>query len=135
MRNKCAAGKEIDVSQNKRFELRHIIGGKHKLRILWDLKHGALRFGAIRKKLNLEALDAKQVAPRVLSRELKSLSELGLVHRRAYNEIPPRVEYSLTRLGQSWLPVISKMLALGARSRTRVGLSNVTRPIEELRYE
>lgn len=110
---------DIEISKDGCFALRRIIGGKYRLRILWHLKHGALRFGTLRKRLNLQVAEAKEIAPRVLSRELKSMVELGLVRRKAYNEIPPKVEYSLTPLGQSWLPLISEMLALGERSRTR----------------
>jgi len=97
------------------YGLPEIIRGKYKLRILWDLQQGARRFGEIRKRLNLGVTDPKEVAPRVLSRELRSLAELGLVHRRAYEAIPPRVEYRLTPLGRSLLPVISKILEWGTR--------------------
>ena len=92
-----------------------IIRAKYKLRIVWDLQHGSRRFGEIRKRLSLEAAETKEVAPRVLSRELKSLVELGLLHRRVYEVIPPRVEYRLTALGRSLLPVISKILEWGTR--------------------
>jgi len=84
--------------------------GKHRLRILWDLRHGPKRFGELRRKLGSGGLYATKVAPRVLSRELKSLVELGLIHRKAYNVIPPRVEYRLTSLGRTVLPVISVIL-------------------------
>jgi len=92
-----------------------IIRAKHKLRILWDLKHGPSRFGEIRRQLCPGGADTKPVAARVLSRELKSLLELGLIHRKAYTEIPPRVEYRLTALGRSLLPVIAKILDWGTK--------------------
>lgn len=95
--------------------LQEIIGGKHKLKIVWDLQNGSRRFGEIRKRLSLGAPNAKEVAPRVLSRELKALTALGLIHRKAYNLIPPRVEYRLTSLGQSLLPVIASILEWGKR--------------------
>jgi len=100
-----------------------IIRAKYKLRILWDLRHGSRRFGEIRKGLSLGTADAKEVAPRVLSRELKCLVELGLLHRKPYEVVPPRVEYRLTALGRSFLPVISKILEWATRhpSRGRVG--------------
>ncbi len=99
-----------------------IIRAKHKLRILWDLKHGTSRFGEIRRRLSLGEADTRLVAARVLSRELKSLVELGLIRRKAYSEIPPRVEYRLTALGRSLLPVIAKILDWGTKhpSCTRV---------------
>ena len=84
--------------------------GKHILRIIWDLRHEARRFGEIRKSLSSTGGQTKALAPRVLSRELKSLADLGLIHRRAYNVIPPKVEYRLTALGRTLLPVISVLL-------------------------
>ncbi len=92
-----------------------IVRAKHKLRILWDLKHGTSRFGEIRRRLSLGEADAKRFAARVLSRELKSLVESGLIQRKAYSEIPPRVEYRLTALGRSLLPVIAKILDWGTK--------------------
>lgn len=92
-----------------------IIRAKHKLRILWDLQQGATRFGEIRRRLTLGEGGTKLVAARVLSRELRSLAKLGLVNRKAYTEIPPRVEYRLTPLGRSLLPVIAKILDWGSR--------------------
>jgi DNA-binding HxlR family transcriptional regulator/tetratricopeptide (TPR) repeat protein len=103
-----------------------IIRAKHKLRILWDLQHGSSRFGEIRRRLHLEGADTKLVAARVLSRELKSLVELRFVHRKAYNEIPPRVEYRLTSLGRSLLPVIAKILDWGTRHPTSSSVARIT---------
>ena len=87
-----------------------IIRGKYKLRILWNLQDGALRFGILRKKLGNGSAGTKEVAPRVLGRELKSMVELGLIHRRAYNVIPPKVEYRLAASGRALIPVISIFL-------------------------
>jgi len=95
--------------------LPEIIRSKYKLKILWDLQHGSRRFGEIRKGLSRGAAEAKEVAPRVLSRELKCLVELGLLHRKAYEVVPPKVEYRLTALGRSLLPVISKIVEWGTR--------------------
>jgi len=99
--------------------LPEIIRSKHKLRILWDLQSGSRRFGEIRKGLSVGGIYPKEVAARVLSRELKSLVELGLVHRRAYNVIPPRVEYRLTPLGRSLLRATSKIVEWGTRHPLR----------------
>jgi len=60
-------------------------------------------------------MNHKEIAPRVLSRELRSLTSLGLVHRRPYNVVPPRVEYRLTALGRTLLPVIADLLEWGKR--------------------
>ena len=92
-----------------------IIRGKHKLRILWGLQYGPSRFGEIRRRLSSGAANRKPVASRVLSRELRSLVDLGLVNRKAYNEIPLKVEYRLTTLGRSLLPVIEKIVDWGTK--------------------
>lgn len=92
-----------------------IIHGKYKLRIIWYLQDGPVRFGELRKELAKGSAATKEIAPRVLSRELKSLADLGLIQRRAYDVVPPRVEYQLTTLGRTVLPVISKILEWGTR--------------------
>lgn len=101
------------------YGLQEIIRGKYKLRILWNLQHGTLRFGALRKQLAKGCVGTKEIAPRVLSRELKSLVDLGLIQRRAYNVVPPKVEYRLTALGRSVLPVISMILEWGTKHLLR----------------
>lgn len=92
-----------------------MISGKYKLRIVWDLKDGPLRYGEIRSGL-LSGTDAtREIAPRVLSRELKALTETGLIDRKDYGVVPPKVEYSLTRKGRSFVPVISAIREWGTR--------------------
>ena len=91
------------------------ISGKYKLRIIWDLKDGPRRYGEIRSGL-LRGLDGtSEIAPRVLSRELKALTEQGLIDRRDYGVVPPKVEYRLTRKGRSFVPVIAAIRDWGAR--------------------
>ena len=92
-----------------------MISGKYKLRILWDLKDGALRYSEIRTGLLRGATGTKEIAPRVLSRELKALSETGLIDRKDFGTVPPKVEYRLTRKGQSFIPVIDAIRQWGRR--------------------
>jgi len=91
-----------------------MISGKYKLRIVWDLQDGPKRYGEIRSGL-LRGASGAEIAPRVLSRELKALTESGLIERRDYGVVPPRVEYRLTRKGRSFVPVISAIRNWGAR--------------------
>jgi DNA-binding HxlR family transcriptional regulator len=56
-----------------------------------------------------------EIAPRVLSRELKALTGFGLIDRKDYGVVPPRVEYRLTRKGKSFVPVISAIRNWGTR--------------------
>jgi DNA-binding HxlR family transcriptional regulator len=92
-----------------------LISGKYKLRIVWDLKDGPRRYGEIRTGLLRGVQGSAEVAPRVLSRELKALTEAGLVDRRDYGVVPPKVEYRLTRKGKSFVPVIAAIKNWGAR--------------------
>ena len=85
------------------------ISGKYKLRILWDLRNGPLRYGEIKKSLSAGIPSSKEIAPRVLSRELKTLTNLGWIKRKEYAVVPPKVEYRLTNIGQSLLPLISDL--------------------------
>ena len=56
-----------------------------------------------------------EIAPRVLSRELKALTESGLIDRKDYGVVPPKVEYRLTRKGKSFVPVIAAIRDWGHR--------------------
>jgi DNA-binding HxlR family transcriptional regulator len=86
-----------------------VISGKYKLRIVWDLRDGPLRYSEIRSGLLRGAAGTAEIAPRVLSRELKALTGSGLIERKDYGVVPPKVEYRLTRMGQSFVPVIGAM--------------------------
>jgi DNA-binding HxlR family transcriptional regulator len=91
-----------------------MVSGKYKLRIVWDLKDGPLRYSEIRSGLLRGAGSTLEIAPRVLSRELKALTEIGLLDRKDYGVVPPKVEYRLTAKGESFVPVIAAIRAWGA---------------------
>ena len=78
-----------------------LIGSKWKLLILRDLLTGTKRFGQLKKSL-------PDISQKVLTESLKSMVDDGIVERVAYSEVP-RVEYSLTDLGESMRPVIFVM--------------------------
>ena len=99
-----------------------MIGGKYKLRIIWDLQDGPRRYGEIRSGLLRGASGSAQIAPRVLSRELKALTETGLIDRRDYGVVPPKVEYRLTRKGKSFVPVIAAIRNWGTRHLTQASM-------------
>lgn len=92
-----------------------LISGKYKLRIVWDLQDGPRRYSQIRSGLLRGAEGTREIAPRVLSRELKALTQSGLIDRKDYGVVPPKVEYRLTRKGKSFVPVIAAIRAWGAR--------------------
>lgn len=79
-----------------------LIGDKWKVLILRDLMPGTKRFGELKKSIG-------GVSQKVLTAQLRAMEESGLVIRTVYPEVPPRVEYSLTELGQSLKPVLDSM--------------------------
>ena len=84
-----------------------LIGGKYKALILWHLSGGTLRFSQLKK--SIESATAK-----MLTQQLRELEAQDLVHREIFPVIPPRVEYSLTDLGRSLLPILVAMRDWGA---------------------
>lgn len=77
-----------------------IIGGKWKMPILWRLSLKSVwRYGELKRDLGT-------VSHKMLSQQLKELEESGLIHRKLYPVVPPRVEYSLTEKGKLTLPAI-----------------------------
>ena len=92
-----------------------LISGKYKLRIVWDLKDGPRRYGEIRAGLLRGMNGSAEIAPRVLSRELKALTGSGLIERKDFGVVPPKVEYRLTRKGKSFVPVIAVIRDWGHR--------------------
>jgi DNA-binding HxlR family transcriptional regulator len=92
-----------------------MISGKYKLRIVWDLQDGPKRYGEIRTGLLRGGDGSSEITPRVLSRELKALTASGLIDRRDYGVVPPKVEYRLTRKGKSFVPVIAAIRDWGTR--------------------
>jgi DNA-binding HxlR family transcriptional regulator len=92
-----------------------MISGKYKIRILWDLKDGPRRYGEIRAGLLRGAAGTAEIAPRVLSRELKALTAAGLIARKDFGLVPPKVEYRLTTIGRSFTPIIASIREWGER--------------------
>ncbi len=84
-----------------------LIGGKYKALILWHLSDGKLRFSQLRQRIS-------SATPKMLTQQLRELENDRLIHRQAYAEVPPRVEYSLTALGESVLPILVAMRDWGA---------------------
>lgn len=83
------------------------IGGKWKTVILWHLgTDGTLRYNELRRLL-------PGVAHKVLSQQLKELEEDGFINRTQYDTIPPKVEYSMTELGMTLMPILKQMHVWG----------------------
>lgn len=84
-----------------------LIGGKYKALILWHLSNGKLRFSELRKAV-------KDATPKMLTQQLRELEGQMLIHREVFPVIPPKVEYSLTDLGHSLMPILVAMRDWGA---------------------
>ena len=84
----------------------NLIGNKWKLLIIRDLLGGTKRFGELRKSLT-------GISQRVLTENLRDLEKDGLVNRKVYAEVPPKVEYSLNETGLSLSPIINAMAEWG----------------------
>ncbi|MFB9888064.1 winged helix-turn-helix transcriptional regulator [Balneatrix alpica] len=76
-----------------------LFGGKGKGMILYHLMSGTLRFNELKRRLGA-------ITQRMLTKQLRELEQVGLVHREVYPEVPPKVEYSLTAMGQSLGPIL-----------------------------
>ena len=83
-----------------------LISDKWKVLILRDLMPGTKRFGELRKSIG-------HVTQKVLTSQLRQMEESGLVSRKVYAEVPPRVEYTLTELGYSLKPILDAMWVWG----------------------
>ena len=103
-----------------------LIGSKWKLLILRNLLARPWRFNELKK-------DLEGISQKVLTDSLRSMEEDGLVTRTVYPEVPPRVEYSLSPLGESMRPIIQAMEQWGAqykasKAREQQGLSAEKEP-------
>ncbi len=84
-----------------------LIGGKYKALILWHLSAGTLRFNQLQKLIT-------SATPRMLTLQLRELESQNLISRKVYAEVPPKVEYSMTDLGRSLMPILTAMRDWGA---------------------
>lgn len=91
-----------------------LISNRWKVLILRELFLGTRRFGELKKALN-------GISQKVLTENLKDMAEQGLISRHVYAEVPPRVEYSLTPLGESLRPVLRAMFDWGVAYKQQSG--------------
>ena len=83
-----------------------LISDKWKVLILRDLMNGTMRFGELKRSIG-------HVTQKVLTAQLRQMEESGLLIRKVYAEVPPRVEYTLTELGYSLKPILDAMWVWG----------------------
>ncbi len=90
-----------------------IIGDKWKVLILRDLIKGTKRFGELKKSIS-------SISQKVLTQQLRAMENDGLIERKVYAVVPPKVEYSLTELGLSLKPVLDAMHEWGEEYKVKV---------------
>jgi len=90
-----------------------LISNKWKILIIRDLLNGTKRFGELQRTV-------AGISQKVLTSNLKELESDGLINRKVYPVVPPKVEYSLTDLGLSLKPVLDSMVAWGNENRNKV---------------
>ena len=106
-----------DICHNKQSCAKHgtcpmvlvhkLISGKWKILILWYLCGGSLRFSDLKRKL-------PDVTQKMLTNQLRSLEEDGLIYRKVYPVVPPKVEYGLTEIGSKLVPMLEQMHSYGS---------------------
>jgi DNA-binding HxlR family transcriptional regulator len=103
----------------------HFIGGKWKTVVLWYLKNDKKRFGELKKLI-------PDITEKMLSLQLKTLEEDGIVTRTIYPEVPPRVEYEMTDFGRTLIPILEEIArwgrTIGEKEGEVVAASTITKP-------
>ncbi len=89
-----------------------IIGGKYKVAILYYIRESVLRFGELRRLMPL-------ATKRMLTKQLRELERDGMIDRKVFRQVPPRVDYSLTKEGKSIVPILEDLCEWGKRRMTK----------------
>ena len=92
-----------------------LISDRWKVLIIRDLLDGTKRFGELKKSIG-------HITQKVLTANLRDMEASGLLTRKVYAEVPPRVEYTLTETGYSLKPILDAMVAWGTEYRAKAGL-------------
>ncbi|MGL4737632.1 MAG: winged helix-turn-helix transcriptional regulator [Cellulosilyticaceae bacterium] len=101
MKNRCQKYETCPITL-----VHKLISGKWKILILWYLSNQTLRFSDLRRKL-------PDITQRMLTNQLRSLEEDGLIFRNVYPVVPPKVEYGLTEVGEKMIPLLESMYSYG----------------------
>ena len=105
-----------------------VIGGKWKVLILWQCRDQARRFGELKRLV-------PGISEKMLIQQLREMEADGIVRRKVYHEVPPKVEYSLTPFGASLQAALSPLCEWGERHMKRIGATHrqlgPTEPVRE----
>lgn len=91
----------------------NILSGKWKISILWHLSRGIVRFSEFQKLL-------PNITQKILTMQLRELERDSIIYRKVYAEVPPKVEYGLTEVGESIKPILSSMCQWGKEYQKQV---------------
>ena len=104
------------MNQNNKFscecglnKVQRIVAGKWKLSLLWYISEDTRRFGEINRNF-------PNTTQSMLTKQLRELENDGFLYREVYKEVPPRVEYSLTNLGQQFAPILQSIFEWGEKN-------------------
>ena len=104
--NKFSRSQSLMASCVPMTTLQSILGGKWKILIVWYIAvYKVQRFGELQRRIG------DGITQSTLTKQLRELESDGFLHREIYKEIPPKVEYSLTEFGKSFIPVLQTMMA------------------------
>lgn len=90
-----------------------VLGGKWKILILWHLKDETRRFSELKRLI-------PEISEKMLIQQLRELASDGIVNRKVYSEVPPKVEYSFTDYGRSLKPALQALCEWGQEHLKRV---------------
>lgn len=108
--NKCIE-KKINFEDTGFSYSMSLISGKYKLPILYSLAfYGPFRYNELKRFLN-------PISFKTLTSNLKALEDCGLIIRKEYQEIPPKVEYYLSEKGKSLMPILDQLCAWGEKNK------------------
>lgn len=102
-----------------------VIGGKWKPIILWEMERGVLRFGELKRTI-------AGITQKMLTQQLRELEEDGIIWRKVYPEVPPRVEYGISDYGKSLRVILNEMAAWGLEHQKRKGHIQPLAPKEQM---
>jgi len=95
IKNKAQSSTPIEITLK-------LIGGKWKMFIMWTLKDAVFRFSELKRHM-------PKITQKMLTQQLRELESDGLIYRKVHAQVPPKVEYSLTDLGKTLLPILRSM--------------------------
>lgn len=112
-----AKNKHIDETNCPVKATVEIIGGKWKPVILYYLKDGAQRFGELQRLI-------PHITKKMLTQQLRELESDGIINRKVFEQVPPKVEYSLSEYGKTLSPILELMAAWGTTHRAKHNQKN-----------